>query len=754
MGPPIKPPKPSGVRPVSPVKTNKLIKPVPNIPPAKPIRPASLTSRTSLAYEAKERDIQNQFLKLMQQQQNLLQQQKFVSQQLLNQENKLSNDKRRLFLEQQEQIRKEREKLNLQQQLLTQELNMLRFKFQREMLNMFRNNPALPPSSPYVKNFGNPALPPSKPNRKLPALPPSKPNRKPPALPPPGPEIIDDEEIIENPVKKTNLVTSVTSTEKLKTYFSNANYYFMLNSIFQNMETNEKKQINEIFKQATSVDAKATKGLSKSAYDITVKNMRVIKNAGGGDCYFIAIADAINYYNENQNVVSEKIVYNNYGKNIPFTQRALRELVGLFIFYKNNIPFEELVTILEDNVNNMNTMFQIEYEQFTKDVGNVTPTIFVDLINNIYFNDENDNFLVKKPTEMTQESLKTPFRMIRKNELESYITSSDYWGNPIAINALCEMLGLNVIVIENKNNMIRIPYIYDGNKEWNKYLFILNESNHYELITFDYIFNIKQAPVTKTIFRNNILTPPFYIIFLIFASNYFKIGDPNDKQNYKVLPILMKKLFYIYNKIETLSKSSKNKKIKQDTNKFLKIFNDYFLKPPIMISRNNSFDTLSSKTISNNPFDGGALSPYQNRMSKRPYPYLYQNQTRGPYVTSFIKNNSSTQSDNSKPNISYYITIDIELQKGTSLSSQEKSNLKCNHRWNSIRKNYADLRGLKYVATPDYNMLPSSSTKTTTSKPSSKKNKPETKNKSKTQKGGLNLKKRNNITKKRIYLSS
>ena len=93
----------------------------------------------------------------------------------------------------------------------------------------------------------------------------------------------------------------------------------------------------------------------------------------------------------------------------------------------------------------------------------------------------------------------------------------------------------------------------------------------------------------------------------------------------------------------------------------------------------------------------------------------------------------------------------MDLQKGTTLSSKDLSNLKCRQRWNSVRKSYADLRGLNYVSTPDYSNLPSSS--------SSSNSKPSQNNKTKSQKGGLGLQankfnaKTNNKTKKRIYLS-
>jgi len=682
MSPPKKPLKPYRVRSISPGKPMK---------PNKPINPITipLSPRVSLAYEAKEREIQKQFLNLVQQQKLLLQQQQFVSQQLLKQENKLSKEKRRLFLEEEEQIRKKREKLNLQKDALSQELFMLRMKFERQRLNMFRNKeimdannknlpfpPALPPANPFGNPFDNPFGNPF----------------DNPALPPSGPEIVEDKEITKIPKKNIVLEPSKKSTEKLQTFFENTDYYFMLNIMFQNMEAAEKEKINEIFKEATGVDAKAVKGLSKSAYDKTVINMNVIKNVGGGDCFFIAVADAINYYNANTNAIANKITYeNNYGVKTPFTQVALRKIVSYFILLKNETPFEQLVTILEYRVKNMNDMFQIAYEDFTNNVGPVTRDVFNDLINNIYHNKENDSFLVKKPNEMTVETLKTPFRMITKNELETYITSSDYWGNPIAINALCEILGLNVIVIENINNIMRIPYIYDGNKEWNKYVFIYNEIDHYELITFDYAFNNKQTSVKKTIFKNNFLNPPFYIIFLIFASNYYKIRDQNDKKNFKLLPILMEKLFNIYKKIES-NASSKN--LKKVSDKFLALFNYYFLRPPIIQtkSRSSSFDDIDDGSNPSTSSKGGALSRYKYRMNnqyKRRQPLAYN--------------------ENSKTNVSYYITIDLYLKKGTELSKKDISDLKCNHQWNSIKKSYANLRGLNYVNTPDYNtLLPSS----------------------------------------------
>jgi hypothetical protein len=161
------------------------------------------------------------------------------------------------------------------------------------------------------------------------------------------------------------------------------------------------------------------------------------------------------------------------------------------------------------------------------------------------------------------------------------------------------------------------------------------------------------------------------------------------------------------------------------------------LKPP---------QRLRASSIASTGSKGGAIPPYQYRMNNR---YQPQNKSRMPYV----KKLSSTQIVTPQSNISYYITIDMYLQKGTELTDKDKSNLKCNHRWNSIRKNYAELRGVKYAPTPDYSMLPSSSTKTKPSSSSSSSSSSKT-NKSKTQKVGLDLKRKNNRTTRRSYLSS
>ena len=114
-----------------------------------------------------------------------------------------------------------------------------------------------------------------------------------------------------------------------------------------------------------------------------------------------------------------------------------------------------------------------------------------------------------------------------------------------------------------------------------------------------------------------------------------------------------------------------------------------------------------------------------------------------PELTNKNNNNNNNLVKNAnyyiKTIIRNYVTIDIDmdLQEGTTLSQKDLSNLKCRKRWNSVKKSYANLRGVNYSNKPDYNKLASKSRETmekTSSPPSIREA-----DKSKTQKGGLRL---------------
>jgi hypothetical protein len=286
-----------------------------------------------------------------------------------------------------------------------------------------------------------------------------------------------------------------------------------------------------------------------------------------------------------------------------------------------------------------------------------------------------------------------------RNEINNYILSSDYWANYIAIDAIISVLGLNIIAVEKTlDNKIRVPYI-NTRYNWNKYMFLYYQNAHYELISFDYILQkiqkqpkltVKKITKTITIFdKNSSLNPPFWLLFLIFSTVYINFKEDVDRQNFKLLPYIFNSLFLTYNNIL---------KLPDNNNKtaFIDLFNKYFY-PSNLLSKANTQPNVMSITY------GGAPISMSN-----PTPNYIQPNRFMPYN----RNNQRLTlnrgiNDDPVSNISYYITIDIVLKKGTSLSTSDMINLKCDQQYNKIRKNYAELRGLKYTIPPVYDNLPS-----------------------------------------------
>jgi len=574
--------------------------------------------------------------------------------------------------------------------------------------------PLLPPSLP----------PPPPPPLLLPPKPP-KPlqitngdiNNLPPNKPP---KILKIEYGPLTPMKAPDLIYSRRSSMELKTYFQQKNYYDMVNILFQNMNEQEKKLVVKIFKQTTSVDAKYnTNNISKSAYDESISpGLKVNSNIGGGDCFFIAVADAINYYNANCKTMEERIIYNNYGNKILFTQMSLREIVAYQLTHLNRSEYERLYGYVNANLDFLNNEFQNEYQNFIENVSTqMSENVFFDIINNIYLG--NDNFLIAKPTSMTSQTVQKPFTAIDKANYVNYIKSSDYWADFFAIDSICEILNLNIINIKKQNNnLLSIPYISNNNNSWTRYMFLYHENNHYEVVSFDYTFrkivtepkfSEKKINIKKVIFnKEGNVFPPFYIIFLVFASYYINILDENARMSFQLFPNnMLAVLDNIFRKILSSPNDKQN-------NKFLTLVKQYF-NPSILRKNGVSAKPLAIKNEGsdvNDDYNGGApqrYNPYQYR-NKYQNPYQY----REPFVSSYVKNNPNNPNninaqEINKTNISYYITIDMELKRGTTLSSKDLSNSKCRQRWNAIRKSYANMRGLTYTMLPDYNNLPSSS---------------------------------------------
>ena len=470
-------------------------------------------------------------------------------------------------------------------------------------------------------------------------------------------------------------------TALLREYFGNTNYYNLVNQIFLRMNAQTKQTIRDYLRASTTIGIDySVETLSRAAYTKLIEGMRVSINNGGGDCLFLAVASAINCYNHKYpgNTIKSGI----HGKRrINFTQLQLRELVYEYLISnKGNLQNKQV--IVDADINELNARFLQELIQ--RDYGtsefNLTDDDYLDLINNTYVS--LPNFLVIKPTivpVLNSPEYTAPFinsiNINNREQLRDYILSNGYWGNEESLNALCYKLKINIITIHYNPDAVNLSEQFrissgnllttDGCNDWSKFLFLYESNNHYELITFTYTTRIpsrnqkKQigfvnSAETHVIFNNDyIILPPIFILFFIYGSKY--VSRESDNLDAHLLPDIFNSINNSFEEI--LRENNRN------TINFLNSFNTYFTSSKIL--------RLIQQIEAANVSIGGAN--FEKKEEKK---------------------------DASK--ICYYITIDMELQKGTSLNEEQLSDAKCRQKWNAVRKAYANFTGKKYVIPPVY----------------------------------------------------
>ena len=502
-------------------------------------------------------------------------------------------------------------------------------------------------------------------------------------------------------VPETKLIPSKDSSKFMRDFFESASYYYIVNSLYKFMKVDSKSYINRLYLNTTTISVKTnTINISKDAYIETVKNLSVKNNPGRGDCFFIAVADAINYHNYIYNADKISSGIYGYGDKI-FTQRYLRSLVSDYI-----LSSPDLETYLQNaivNTENLNTQFENHVKTTELLAGEsgqhneMGSLEYMETAIDIYRN--NDNFLVKMPTKIPFEATDfyKPFQVLSNSEIKTYIESSDYWANEVGIYALCSKLGLNIIPIERVDkkqgsSTLRIPFanFSNSNDKWTKYLFLYYYSGHYELITFNYtrktLAKLGSTPVAvKNISkiaviydrRNNYIIPPIYILVLIYGSYYSNQSNEYKKQ-FSFFPDLMETIENSYSNIIATNYNSDNKSLY----KFKSLLNTTFPQ------KNNSNSTvISSVPQIENASQEGGQPPYNN-------PY------NNPYNKPAYKMGKPGEKDDT--NISYYVTIDMELHPGLTLTPTELKESQCRQKWNAVRKAYAGFTGQPYVIKPIY----------------------------------------------------
>ena len=506
-------------------------------------------------------------------------------------------------------------------------------------------------------------------------------------------------------VEPTNpMKMSISSTNFLRNFYNETNFYNLINNVYIESNSETKNIIRQSLSETTRVNIKTeSKNVSRASYKESVYDIKLIQNSGKGNCFFIAVADALNYHNYyNQ---KDRIINGRYGTGVNlYTQMYLRSLVLDYITTWSELDsyLENIAPITAEHLNNIFIAQLNSIKESNKKLGNdeITPENYKMIANSVF--NSIDNFLVKNidSVPIIIEDYEKPFKVLEKNQIKNYILNSDFWANEMVIYALCSKLKLNIIPIErlkfsNGKEIVRIPFanFYKDVNMWTKYLFLYFYQSHFELITFNYnifvprlasgkIVGKKILKKTKIIFnRNDKISelPPIYILFTIFGSYFTNITDEEEKQKFTFKKEIM---FGVQDIIDN--------KIYNNSNYntfFYPTFKLYFPYSKIKKPVEGSTDL---KAIENGAIEGGAVPLYnRNPIYNSTNPYL-------------AKNMLKRENDYDGSQIAYYITIDMELKPGTSLLPTELKNAKCNSKWNAVRKSYSELVGKPYVITPVY----------------------------------------------------
>ena len=539
------------------------------------------------------------------------------------------------------------------------------------------------------------------------------------------------------------------SNSFFKEYFKNNQYYDLIKYIFNGFSPNYKNYrsgIRSFYYETTKIKPKKNfHGLSKKAYDTLCNETKILKAPQDGDCFFYAVADGINTYNfENQDL---KIIYSIYGKTQLFTIAVLRQIVLTYIQSFTQEQIIEMIQRSELDIDDLNEQFREAInglEEIMREQGReISEDIYLNTLNNIY--NMNANFLVYKPTQipiMVDQYYK-PFRLLTPREIPAYIKSKDYWANSVALEAICKILKISIIPIEKYDHVKetrqrelvvdRLKCLLTDNDLIrencsNKIMFLFYSGNHYELIRFAYKTKQIVIPIgsdeiaqervyrTKyyTIFKSDDYPPPINIIFLLYGSNYYKLGN-QAKQNFSIYKSSM----------VAIEKSIQNILMKFDfkyRNIFIKNFDDYFpdsqksiqnLGPsmsqtnlPLLQEEEKLDDVDNDDDDDDDDNDDDDDENLTNMIVGGQYGYRYRNQPYGyhPYGYLPIRQPIITKKPEEKASskIAYSIIIDIELHPGTSLTAQQINQSKCNNKYNAIRKAFAEFTGTPYVIPPVY----------------------------------------------------
>ena len=527
---------------------------------------------------------------------------------------------------------------------------------------------------------------------------------------------------------ESNLPIENVQQQNIRDYFNS--YYDLLKKIY---ETNPSKFKNYVYPPPVKRPGKQidTTTLSKTFYEGSVEELRVVRTLRDGNCFFTCIAKALNIYHDipqndeyqhTQKDIREKV--QKYYRAHPETLKYILEVVTIPVKDEMN---KELEKFRENNPSILGHQFDMEVDRI--------------------FN-ENGLMFIQKPKKFLGD-----FTVLSEEEALDFIMEPTCWADDTIYPIIQFIYGMKVIAINYENGMYTIPYpdlkpntdMQQHNPEhFDKYVFLLFSLKHYDLITFfnDYPKRPQYLGETKpvAVFRRSGLIPdlntppntvgfeqpPSYILFFIYGTFYsnIPIDEPHDvvlfEPQMKEIDEAVKDI-YDNEKIRTEFKIGFDKvfhkgiyKSRNPTLPIPKVEPDSKSVPePIPGEETVSGVAEPGATGVAEPGATGVAEPGATASgvaepgataSGAPGATASGPDSR-PTPTSLglasgTKTNSMTTAFFGNSNLGFYIVVDLELYPGTSIPINKKFSIACDIQKEKIKESLAELRGKVYAPTP------------------------------------------------------
>ena len=483
----------------------------------------------------------------------------------------------------------------------------------------------------------------------------------------------------------------------------------------------------------------STDSLTQSHYIDVIQSINTYENKGAGDCFFDAIAQALNLHNVDE---SNKIIRSNQCEGTRgleyefFDQACIRKAVIDTI--------KDAIDFIRDNYNTADDDTRREYDEQLREISHEINVGNITVIQNILRSADK----VKRNKGIEE----------FKDRINKHMSNPNYWGTDVTMKYLnqgsLKYLGITLRTIIIKQNKPGNNYEIDAainNIDPNggeHVLFLYNDKNiHYVLLTFkDFkgidrsIFTLEQIPFVFwcyiVIFMASMMDSEFVAndetksslaavnstFDIISAHNSLIKNDSEYKRN--LCAFLSKEDGFCIRSSQEMVNEARSKNRRQ-SKKNVSFSDD--VKLPVRDQKRRSLrnklpdssseiesqtdrsdgDESNAETTDNDSDKMGGSPYYQygglNEVEKH-REYQPNNYTRYPGIPVAypVETSVARVEEIDKSISSVFVTIDLELHKGKTISNSELASSKCNHQYNAIKHSFAVLTGTPYIIAPVY----------------------------------------------------